>query len=281
MSYTPLHNLPCLSCLTPRPEGAQGNEVGKDKIKSKVGSTSHKTSLHSPESGLRIDDLHSGQVSEDSSDDLSIIDDSPGSEPSSILGEGAEFSNKMSVYSPSQERFSIPEDIGTEAQTSSSLSTSAISDVQGAKLYMGQSEFSPTSTAASSEANTSFFSPSTTQSYSFSQPSPVMSPTTYPVAFNPQGFPTGSTDGVMTAGTMYPNGPCMSPSAYMGPYGVGKPYTWSSTPNTYGSFGMNSHDLMPSGYSATTYQPAPYSPVPRPGYTYFPSPVPTSTAHTS
>lgn len=272
--------------LVPRPDSSQGSG-GKDKVKGE--SASLKTSLHSPEEGLSVvDDLDPAHLPDDSGDDLSNIDDSPGSEPSSIIGDGAEFT-KMSVYSPSQERFSIPEDIGTEAQTSSSLSTSAVSDVQGAKHYLGESEFPPpTTTSTTSEASTNFFSPSTTRAYSFSQPSiahsPLMSPSTYPAAFNPQAFPTGSTDGVMTAGAMYPNGACVSPSAYMSPYGTaGKQYTWPATPNAYGTFGMNSHDLMQSGYATTTYQPASYSQMARSSYpaTYFPSPVPSSTAHTS
>lgn len=240
--------------------------------------------MHSPEQGLSVVDDLDSQVPVDSDDDLSNIEDSPRSEPSSIIGEGAEFT-KMSVYSPSQERFSIPEDIGTEAQTSSSLSASAISDVQGAKHYLGESsEFSPSATSATSEGSTNFFSPSTTRAYSFSQPSiaqsPLMSPSTYPATFNPQAFPT---EGMMTAGNMYPNSACMSPSAYMSPYSAaGKQYTWPTTPNAYGTFGMNSHDLMQSGYAATTYQPTAYSQMARSGYTatYFPPSVSTSTAHT-
>ena len=282
--YTCVPNvLPPMTCFSPvsRPDSSQGNGAGKDKIKVERESASFKSSLHSPDEGLIVDDLDA-QVPEDSGDDLSNIDDSPRSEPSSIMGEAGEFT-KMSVYSPSQERFSIPENIGTEAQTSSSLSTSAISDVQGAKHYLGESEFSPSATS-SSEASTNFFSPtSTTRAYSFSQPSIAQSPSMYPSAFNPQAFPSGSTDGVMMAGTMYPNGACMSPSSYMSPYGsAGKQYTWPTTPNAYGTFGMNSHDLMQSGCAATTYQPA-YTQMARTSYaaTYFPSPVPTSTAHTS
>lgn len=221
---------------------------------------------------------------DDSNDELSSLVDSPGSEASAI-GEGTEFT-KMSVYSPSQEQFSIPEDIGTEAQTSTSLSSPAVpADVQGAKHYLGSESEYPIATT--SEQTPSFYSPSTTRSYSFSQPSmthsPLVSPSTYPGAFNPQAFPTGSADGMMTS-AMYPNGACMSPSAYMSPYGPGKQYTWPTTPNAYGTFGMNSHDLMQAGY-ATTYQSNSYSPMAsmsRPGYpaTYFPPQV-TATTHTT
>ncbi len=191
----------------------------------------------------------------------------------------------MSVYSPSQERFSIPEDIGTEAQATSSLSTSAVSDVQGAKHYLGESEFPSPAASSSSESSSNYF-PSSTRAYSFSQPSiaqsPLMSPSTYPAAaFNPQAFPAaGSTDSVMTPGTMYPNGAaCMSPS-YMSPYGTaGKQYTWPTTPNAYGAFGTNAHDLMQSSY----YQANPYSQMARSGYssTYFPPSVPTSATHST
>ena len=231
-----------------------------------------------------VSDLESSHLPDDSGDDISNID-SPDNEPPSMIGEGAEFP-KMSVYSPSQERFSIPEDIGTEAQTTSSLASPAVSDVQGAKHYIGETEFSSASTS-SSEPTPNYYNPtSTTRAYSFSQPniaqSPLVSPpTTYPAAFNPQAFPTGSAEGVMTAGTMYPNGAaCMSPSAYMSPYSTAsKQYTWPTTPNAYGTFGTNTHDLMQSGY----YHPNPYSQMARSGYpaTYFPSTVPTSTAHAS
>ena len=261
-----------------RPDGSQ---TSKDKVKSESKDVSpFKSPLHSPAEGVQV--IDPSQLPEDSNDDLSSLVDSPGSEPPAI-GESGEFP-KMSVYSPSQEQFSIPEEIGTEAQTSTSLSSSAVSDVQGAKHYMSESEFPVTS--SSSETSTNFYSPSTSRSYSFSQPSmthsPLVSPSTYPAAFNPQAFPTGGTDGMM-ASAMYPNGACMSPSAYMSPYGTGKQYTWPTTPNAYGTFGMNSHDLMQAGY-ATTYQSGSYSQMTtmsRPGYpaTYFPPQV-TATTHT-
>ena len=167
----------------------------------------------------------------------------------------------MSIYSPSQERFTIPEDIGTEAQTSTSLSSSAVSEVQGAKAdYISESEF-PVS-PSSSEPST-FYSPSISRSCSFSQPpmthSPLVSPSTYP-AFNSQAFPTRSADGVMAS--MYPNGACMSPSAYMSPYGMGKQYTWPTTPNAY-----------------STYYPTQTTIMLRPGYptAYFPPQVTAAT----
>ena len=271
-----------------RLDSSQGNGTGKDKSKGdgKESASPLKTSLHSPKEGLSVvDDLDPAHLPDDSGDDLSNID-SPESEPPSMIGDGADFP-KMSVYSPSQERFSIPEDIATEAQTTSSLPTSAVSDIQGAKHYIGESEFPPTATSTTSETTPNYYNPSSTRSYSFSQPSiaqsPLMSPSTYPAAFNPQAFPAGTTDGVMTAGTtMYPNGAaCMSPSAYMSPYGTtGKQYTWPTTPSAYGTFGTNAHDLMQSGYA---YQSSPYTQMARSGYpaSYFPTPVPTSTSHTS
>lgn len=264
---------PFLLSFISRPEGSQ--PLSKDKIKSESddGSNFH-SPLDSPQDSIGVlDSAH------DSNDELSSLVGSPGSEASAI-GEGAEFT-KMSVYSPSQEQFSIPEDIGTEAQTSTSLSSPAVSDVQGAKHYLSDPEYPITT---SSEQSPSFYS-STSRSYSFSQPSmthsPLVSPSTYPAAFNPQAFPTASTDGMM-ASAMYPNSACMSPSAYMSPYGPGKQYTWPPTPNAYGTFGMNSHDLMQAGY-ATTYQSGSYSQMAsmsRPGYpaTYFPPQV-TATTH--
>lgn len=254
-----------------RPEGNQQDNI---KCESEEG-PNLKSSLDSPQGSIGVlDPAH------DSNDELSSLVGSPGSEASA---EGAEFT-KMSVYSPSQEQFSIPEDIGTEAQTSTSLSSPAVSDVQGAKNYLSDPEY-PITTSAEQPQN---FYPSTTRSsYSFSHhsmtPSPLMSPSTYPAAFNPQAFPTGGADGMMTS-AMYPNGACMSPSAYMSPYGPGKQYTWPTTPNAYGTFGMNSHDLMQAGY-ATTYQSASYSQMaPRPGYpaaTYFPPQVAATTHATT
>jgi len=265
-----------------RPDSSQGNGSGKDK-KEDSKESSIKSSVQSPKEELGgVSDLESTHLPDDSEDDISPIG-SPDNEPPPLIGERAEFP-KMSVYSPSQERFSIPEDIGTEAQPTSSLDSSAVSDVQGAKHYIGEAEFSSASTTTS-EPTPNYYNPaSTTRAYSFSQPniaqSPLMSSSTYPAAFNPQAFPTGSTEGVMAAGTMYPNGAaCMSPS-YMSPYSTtGKQYTWPTTPNAYGTFSTNAHDLMQSGY----YHPSPYSQMARSGYpaTYFPSAVPTSTAHAS
>lgn len=244
----------------------------KDKIKTEAKESSpFQSPLHSPAEGV-----------DDSNDELSSLVDSPsGSEPPPI-GESGDFA-KMSVYSPSQEQFSIPENIGTEAQTSSSLSSSAVSDIQGAKHYISESEYPVSS---SSETSTNFYSPSTSRSYSFSQPSmthsPLVSPSTYSTAFNPQAFTTGGVEGMMTS-AMYPNGACMSPSAYMSPYGSSKQYTWPTTPNAYGTFGMNTHDLMQAGY-ATAYPPGSYSQMTtmsRTGYpaTYFPPQVNTATTH--
>lgn len=259
---------------THRPEGSQPT---KDKIKSEAKDMSFKSPLGSPAGGVQGLDP---QLPEDN-DDLSSLVDSPRSERSAI-GESAEFPPKMSVYSPSQDRFTMPEEIGTEAQTSTSLSSSAVSEVQGAKDYLSESEFPVSS--SSSEPST-YYSPSTSRSYSFSQPSmthsPLVSPSTYP-AFNPQAFPTGGADSMMASAMYGPNG-CMSPSAYMSPYGTGKQYTWPTTPNAYGTFGMNSHDLMQAGY-ATTYQSGTYptqmTTMSRPGYpsAYFPPQV-TATTH--
>ncbi len=230
-----------------------------------------------------MDDLSSSHLPDDScKDDLSSLTDSPGSEPSAI-GENSEFP-KMSIYSPSQEQFSIPENIGTEAQSATSLS-SAVSDVQGAKQYLSESEY-PVA-VSSSEASTNFFSPSTSRSYSFPQPSiaahsPLMSPSTYP-GFNSQTFPAaGGSEGMMAAGAIYPNSACMNPSPYMSPYSTSKHYTWPTTPNAYGTFGMNSHELMQGGYTPP-YQAGSYSQMPPRGSypaSYFP-PQLTATTHAS
>lgn len=260
-----------------RPDG-QGSS--KDKIKSE-GKDFH-SPLNSPKEGIQVADL----PVDDSKDDLSTLVDSPDSDPSAI-GEGSEFP-KMSVYSPSQEQFSIPEDIGTEAQSSASLAASAVPEVQGAaKQYINDSEYP---TAVSSASEQSFFSSSVSRAYSFSQPSiapsPLMSPSTYHATFNPQTFPSPGTgaDGMMTASAMYPNGACMSPSPYMSPYGTGKQFPWPTTPNAYSTFGMNSHDLMSNGYTSA-YPSGSYSQMTtmsRSAYptSYFPPQV-TPTSHAS
>lgn len=259
-----------------RPEGSP--MLTKDKVKSE----SDDASLDSPgECSSILDPSH---LPDDSNDEISILIGSPSSEVSGISDR------KLSMYSPSQEQFSIPEDIGTEAQTNTALSSPAVSDVQGAKHYLNEPEYP----IATTSEHTSYFSPSssTSRSYSFSEPSatrnPLVSPSTYPAAFNTaQAFPAGSTDGMMTS-AMYPNGACMSPSPYhMSPYGpTGKQYTWpSTTPNAaaaaYGAFGMNSHDL--AGYSSTYPSTGPYTQMAamhRQGYptAYFPSQV-TATTH--
>ena len=180
----------------------------------------------------------------------------------------------MSVYSPT-EQFTIPHDIATEAQTTSSLQTTAVSDVQGAKQYGNYSD------TEYSEAGI-YHSPLTTRGYSFSSstisPSQMMSPSTFQ-GFNSPSFP--SAESMMTAsGGVYSG--AMSPTAYISPYGPGKQYTWPA-PNgmSYGAFGMNSHDLMQSGYTAAAaaYQPS-YSQMTmtRTNYPagYFPAQVPSS-----
>lgn len=279
-----------------RPEGTP--TPSKDKMKTESKDVPpFQSPLHSPQEGVPVS-LDPAHLPDDS-DELSSLVDSPSSDATPLSSSegghgsgspGGEF-RKMSVYSPSQEQFSIPEDIGTEAQTSSSLPSSAVSDVQGAKQYLNESEYPVSST---SETSTNFYSPSSTsRSYSFPPPSssithsPLVSPSPYP-GFNPQAFPTGSADGMMAASAMYPNGACMSPSAYMsyGATAAGKQYTWPTTPGGYGAFGMNSHDLMQAGYttaypsSAGSY--SQMTTMSRSGYpaTYF-SPQVTPTTHTT
>lgn len=228
--------------------GTPGSESsGSEKIKSEsaCGSTkSSRSSLHSPKEAVQTPQ-DSSELPEESKAGLTSLPGSPGEES---LEEGPNFT-KLSVYSPSSipEQFSVPENIGTEAQISTSLPT-AVSDVQGAKSYYSDSEYSVSS---NSEVTGSYYSPSTTRGYSFSQtsisPTPLMSP--YPASYN-----SPAAEGMMTpGGTMYPSA-CMSPT-YMSPYGTGKQYTWPAPTNgvNYGAFGMNSHELMQSGYG---YQPS-------------------------
>ena len=263
------------SPFTHRPDGAP--LTPKDKIKNESKDMSlFKSPLHSPPEGVQV--LDPAHLPDDSNDELSSLVDSPNSD-TPALSEESEF-GKMSMYSPTQQQFSVPEDIGTEAQSSSSLSASAVSDVQGAKHYM--SDEYPASTT--SEPSASFYSPTTSRSFQSISHSPLVSPSTYP-AFNPQAFPTGSAEGMMTS-AMYPNGACMSPSAYMSSYGAaGKQYTWPTTPSGYGAFGMSSHDLMQVGNYTSAYPSGSYSQMTtmsRPGYpaTYF-SPQVTATTHAS
>lgn len=152
---------------------------------------------------------------------------------------------KMGVYSPTQEQFSMPENIATEAQTNTSLPTAA-SDVQGAKCYFSDSEYSVSS---NSEVAGSFYSPSAVRGYSYNtqssiSPSPLMSPSTYPTAYN-SSF-GHSAESMVASGGMYPSA-CMSPS-YMSPYGTTKQYTWP-TPANGVNYGAYSPELMQSGYA--------------------------------
>ena len=242
--------------------------------------------IQSPKEALQaIAELEGSKLPDESTGGLSSLPCSPG-DSTPIAENSADL--KMTVYSPSQEQFTMPE-IANEAQTNTSMPTPAVSEVQGAKQYnISDSEYSVSSN--SDQSGNYYSSLSTSRGYSFSQssisPSPLMSPSTYPAGFNTQPFHAGSAEAMMTTGsTMYPSAACMSPSAYMSPYATGKQYTWPATPSgmTYpGTFGMNSHDI---GYTAAaaTYQPH-YSPMSRmagypAGYT-FPSQLPPTSSPT-
>ena len=266
---------------SPSPSGAKDSKMLKlEPNDSPTSSTSQ--GIQSPKEALQaIADLEGSKLPDESTGGMSSLPCSPGS--STPMTENSDL--KMAVYSPSQEQFTMPE-IGNEAQTSTSLPTPAVSEVQGAKQYISDSEYSVSS---NSDQPGSYYGPLTSRGFSFSQssisPSPLMSPSTYPAAFNTQPFHAGSAEAMMTTGsTMYPSPACMSPTAYMSPYATGKQYTWPATPSgmTYpGTFGMNSHEI---GYTAAaTYQPH-YSQMTRmtgypAGYT-FPSQLPPTSSPT-
>ena len=266
---------------SPSPSTAKDSKLLKLEPKDSPKSSTSQ-GIQSPKEALQaITELEGSKLPDESTGGLSSLPCSPGS--STPITENAEL--KMAVYSPSQEQFTMPE-IANEAQTSTSMPTPAVSDVQGAKQYISDSEYSVSS---NSDQPGNYFSPLTSRGYSFSQssisPSPLMSPSTYPATFNTQPFHAGSAEAMMTTGsTMYPSAACMSPSAYMSPYATGKQYTWPTTPSgmTYpGTFGMNSHEI---GYTAAaTYQPH-YSQMTRmtgypAGYT-FPSQLPPTSSPT-
>ena len=265
------------------PSPSEGKDSKMLKLEPKDSPTSSTSQgIQSPKEALQaIADLEAGSKLPDEATGYSSI---PGSPTGSIpLDDSSDL--KMTVYSPSQEEFTMPT-IANEAQTSTSITTPAVSDVQGAKQYISDSEYS-VSTNSDQPGNYYSQLTSVSRGYSFSQssisPSPLMSPSTYPAGFNTQPFHAGSAEAMMTAGTaMYPSTACMSPSAYMSPY-TGKQYTWPTTPSgmTYPTaFGMNSHEI---GYTAATYQPH-YSQMTRmPGYPAgypFPSQVPPTSSPT-
>ena len=264
--------------------GSPSPSEGKDKLMKLEPKDSPQSSsnqgIQSPKEALLSDLDTPSDLPDEPTRGLSSIPCSPsGSTP---INDSSDL--KMTVYSPSQEEFTMPT-IANEAQTSTSITTPAASDVQGAK-YISDSEYSG---STNSDQPGNYYNPlQTSRGYSFSQssisPSPLMSPSTYPAAFNTQPFHTGSAEAMMTTGSaMYPGAACMSPTAYMSPY-AGKQYTWPTTPSgmTYPTtFGMNSHEI---GYTAAaTYQPH-YSQMTRmPGYPAgypFPSQVPPTSSPT-
>ena len=234
--------------------------------------------LSPKEAMMAANEIDPSQLPEESTGSLSSLPESPSTDDQ--LGEGDEFT-KLSVYSPTQEQFSMPEDIANEAISTTTLPS--VSDVQGAKHFSNvESEYSVSSTSEPAAANYFGTAPST-RSYSYLpstiSPSSLISPSsTYTIPpFNPTFAGTAESGLNGTSGAVYPNTACMSPTAYMSPYGTsGKQYTWPTTPNgvNYGAaFGMTSHDLMQNGYAAASYQPN-YSQVTRSNYpaaAYFPS----------
>lgn len=251
---------------TPSSDGSSS-----EKIKSECSSPSTKStsSLHSPKEAVQTP--QESQLPEESNSGLSSLPGSPGEQ---TVDEGPNFT-KLSVYSPTSipEPFSVPENIATEAQISTSLPTAAVPEVQGAKSFYSESEYSASS---NTEVTGGYYSPpSTTRGYSFSQssvsPTPLMSP-------YPAGYSHTATEGMITpGGSMYPTA-CLSPT-YMSPYGTGKQYTWPApTSMNYGAFGMNSHDLMQSGYSYQPSMAAAYSQMAMTRASYPASYYPTSTA---
>ena len=251
-------------------------------------STSSIGSLHSPKEAPATPNLDSdiSILPEESKGSIPSLPGSPATDLNSPQAlhdtENPEFS-KMSVYSPSsgvaEAPFSMPESIGSDAQTSTAL-PAAVSNVQGAKSYFnGESEYAASS---NSETPGSYFSPSYMRGFSYSQSSPtsLMSPSAFPAGYNSTSV-NGHTTELMSGSSVY-HGACVSPS-YMSPYSS-KQYTWP----TPGTTGLNYHgatyspELMQSGY---TYQPsaaaAAYSQmaISRSNYSgYFPPQITTTTS---
>ena len=226
-------------------------------------SPSSKGDLLSPKEALiATSDIDPSQLPEDTTDSISSLPDSPGTDEA--LG-GEEFT-KLNVYSPTQDsrQFSIPEEIATEAQTDTSLPN--VPDTK----HFGESEYTGASSADSFYSN-----PTTTRGYSYSQssmsPNSLISPSTAYPGFNPTF--SGSAEGGAMMGSMYHSGACMSPTAY-GMYGASsKQYAWPSTPGVNYGTAFGAPDLMQSGYPTASYQPG-YSQMTRSNYptaAYFPS----------
>ena len=182
------------------------------------------------------------------------------------------------MYSPTPPD-QFPDGIATEGQTS--LQTSAVSEVQGAKGYVPAS--SEYAVSSHSDMTSNYCSMTTLAANGYSHthapsasPTSLLSPIPYTVPYN-TAF--GETIGLGA----YPG---MSPSGYVSPYGT-KQYSWPTTPSgvTYpnAAFTMSSHDLPPSCYpyqtgtaAAPTY---PTVTTARPGYPagYFSAQITTAT----
>lgn len=189
-------------------------------------------------------------------DDPQLIPNLPDSPPlTDSTAEEPDYS-KMNMYSPTPPD-QFPDSIATEGQTS--LQTSAVSEVQGAKSYVpaASSEYVVSS---HSDLATNYCSMTTLASNGYTSqshhqsasPTSLLSPIPYTVPYN-TAF--GDTIGLGA----YHN---MSPSGYVSPYGT-KQYSWPTTPSgvTYPNPAFT-HDLPQSCYpyqagtTATPHYPA-------------------------
>ncbi len=227
--------------------------------RSDSGSPAHSSTssgLHSPKEAVQVPE-EGTKLPEDSKTGLSSLPSSPVSDSLHSIPEtsadvdGASLT-KMGMYSPSssQEQFSVPENLGNEAQTSPSLPPAA-SDPQPAAFF-SDSEF-PTKSDQS-------LSISRTYPYPPISMTPLMSPSGYTAGATYSATYTGSTE------TMMPSYPTTISPSYMSPYGT-KQYTWPNPSNGYGTYAPEL--LQAGGY---TYQPstltaaATYSAMSRPTY---------------
>ena len=195
----------------------------------------------SPSDGLlATDDSDISQVG----DDAKLVPNLPDSPPLTDSTTDDGDYTKMNMYSPTPpEQF--PDAVATEGQTS--LQTSAVSEVQGAKSFVPSS--TEYAVSSHSDLTTNYCGMTTLAANGYTHPHPpsasptsLLSPIPYTVPYN-TAF--GDTIGLGA----YPS---MSPSGYVSPYGT-KQYSWPATPSgvVYPNAAFT-HDLPQSCYP---YQP--------------------------
>lgn len=239
----------------------------KGPVSSSSGSSGHKKackSLTSPTEGEPAEDSLTNLPEDSDEGSPDSIPSSPGD--TSAVSEH-EFP-KIGIYSPSTEdQFSVPEERASEPNVVRTPMLTAVSDVQEAKCYFPEAEYTVSSVG---DINSSqFYAVATSRPYSMSQssvsPSPTLMSPAYASAYNPTAAASfvNQTEGLLANNGMYAMNACMSPS-YVSPYAPGKQYTWPPSTNGYGVF-AGPHELMPG--TAYPYQPVGYSRTPGyPGY---------------